>query len=248
MTTWPPRMESAIMAMEALTTQKHDSRVHFVLALSKDEFDKSSPIVAHMRRLGVEVIWDNGNIRSHKKLMPALARYSENPILVVDDDVLQQQGWLQAFIDDHRQHPDDIIYGMSTSRVEIIGDCILERISRRDLYLSPGKVTFDKKPANGAAGTLYPAGTFTDERFFDRSAFMNICPTSDETWQWAWSVMEGRTHRCLSSHNMPDIMASNQEFALSKVNLTMYTTYHNRIAEAFPLYKEKLKERIEQEL
>ena len=29
---------------------------------------------------------------SHKKLMPTLARYKKNPILIVDDDVTRPQG------------------------------------------------------------------------------------------------------------------------------------------------------------
>ena len=131
MTTWPPRAEQAVQVMRSLVAQKHSKPVHFVLVLSKEEFAEDDAIVGEMELLDVEVIWDEGNIMSHKKLMPTLAKYSKNPILVVDDDMLQKDGWLQAFIDEHKAYPDDIIYGHSSSRVAIVHDKICEGISQR---------------------------------------------------------------------------------------------------------------------
>lgn len=253
MTTWPPREQSAIQTMRSLVGQSYDTQVHFVLALSLDEWDadhtrpwlaNSDNIVKEMEDAGVEILWDENNIKSHKKLIPALEKYPDNPILVVDDDLQQQQGWLQTFIDDHRAHPSDIIYGNASSKVEIYAGKIFEGIRQRGMYTKPGKVTCNEKPANGAAGTLYPSGTFTDDRFFDRRLFMRLCPTSDETWQWAWGVMARKTYRCLSSHNIGMSIGADQDCALFKINITKYTQYHNAIAEVFPLYKEELARRI----
>ena len=252
MTTWPPRAEHAIMAMRSLVAQEHSEPVHFVLVLSKDEWNVDSEdyranptdVLNAMEHFGVEVIWDNGNIMSHKKLIPTLEHYPDNPILVVDDDVLQDSGWLQAFIDEQKTYPTDIIYGHSSSRVSIIHGKICEGVSQRGVYTFPGRRTYNEKPANGAAGTLYPSGTFKDERFFDRKLFMQLCPTSDETWQWAWCVMTGKTYRCLPCCNHPAPIGKG-EYALFRTNITKYTQYHNAIAEMFPEYKEELAKLIE---
>ena len=251
MTTWPPRAYAAEQAMWSIVSQQHDAPVHYVLALSKDEWNYDgchrklpSPdtLLQKMKFMGVEVIWDDGNTKSHKKLMPALERYPDNAILVVDDDVMQHDGWLQTFINDHREHPTDIIYGVSTSRVEIVKGSIVE--GPRDIYVNPGRVTRNEKPANGASGTLYPAHTFTDARFFNRALYMNLTPTSDETWQWAWAVMTGKTYRCLSKHNMPIHSNADQRVALWHTNRVRYNTYHNDIARLFPEYKEMLEKLI----
>ena len=242
MTTWPPRQQSCIEAYKAIIQQQHSEPVKFILVLSKDEwtYKSSKTIVDAMHDMGVELMWDEGNRMSHKKLMPVLERYSDEDILVVDDDAEQQNGWLQAFIDDHKKHPHDIIYGVSVSKVEMVNDKISEDTVHRGLYVSPGEVTINVKPANGAAGTLYPAGTFADKRFFDRDAYMELCSTSDETWQWAWAVIEGRTHRCLSKYNFPHAINANQDCALWNTNKNRYSDYHNAIAEAYPEYKERL--------
>lgn len=253
MTTWPKRMKSVCKSMSSIVGQAHDEHVRFVLSLSKEEWDYdgtrpslSNPhtILTKMNDLCVEVLWDEGNRRSHKKLMPVLEHYGQADVLVIDDDVIPEDGWLQAFIDDHRRNPRDIIYGTSSSRVEMVNGQILEGIAQRDLFLFPGMKTRNIKPANGANGTLYPSGTFTDPRFFDRSLYMRLSATSDETWNWAWAVMTGRSHRCLSSHNFPTVICEEQAYALSHTNILRYTDIHNAIAREFPLYKEKLYELI----
>lgn len=241
MTTWPPRSRNAVEAMKRIVSQHHSAPVKYVLTLSLDEKDGiHDSVFKAMRDMGVEVIWDNGNVKSHKKLMPAIKKYPDSPIIVVDDDMLQKDGWLQTFIDDHIAHPHDIIYGQSGSVVEIHADRIVEGIAQRGNYTKPGTVTFNVKPANGSAGTLYPANTFTDPRFFDRSLYMRLSPTSDETWQWAFVVMAGRTFRCLSSNNYPDVGSADQRCALFKQNILRYTKIHNDIACVMPEYKEQL--------
>ena len=245
MTTWPPRAKSSVDAMKSIVRQRDGEDVHFVLVLSREEWSGDSQhspkeLLDAMSAMGVEVIWDDGNTRSHKKLMPTLGKYPGNAILVVDDDRLYHEGWLHTFIEDHRRHPHDIIYGSSSSVVEFIDGKITEGLAQRGIFTRPGEVTYNEKPANGASGTLYPSGTFTDPRFFDRSLYMRLSPTSDETWQWAWSVMAGRRYRCLSDHNNPTILPTCQDCALFKTNMFRYTDYHNAIAAEFPVYKKKL--------
>lgn len=247
MTTWPPRWRSAIEAMADL--QKHiwleslDDKIHLVLVLSKEEFpEPPEALIRSMKAMSVEIIWDEGNIRSHKKLIPVLEKYPDNAIIVTDDDVERKGGWLTAFVEDHAKHSDEIIYGFSLSRVYVEDGKIVEDCGEpRRIFSSPGKVSTDLKPASGGGGTLYPAGTFTDKRFFDRELFMKVAPTSDETWQWAFAKMAGRTFRCLSRCNYPEPLLANQEVALWETNKSIYSEIHNRIAEAIPEYLQTLK-------
>lgn len=245
MTTWPPRALSAPIAMEAITSQKHSIPVRFVLTVSEDELPMLPPVLFNeMKRMGVEVLVDGGNRRSHKKLMHVIERWTDATVIVVDDDAQQRDGWLQAFIDDHEAHPTDIIYGQSSSIVEIIDGSIVEGLEQRGLHTHPGCVTVNCKPANGSSGTLYPAGTFTDKRFFDRDAYMQLSPTSDETWQWAWAVIARRTFRCLSRCNYPFMIGADQTCALWHENARLYSTIHNTIASRYPEYMTALTERL----
>ena len=255
MTSWPPRYKSAALAMKSIVQQCDEGNLHdrvkFVLVLSEDECcatyarKDACELMDKMDALGVEVIIDKGNIRSHKKLIPTLEKYPDNPILVVDDDIQQEKCWLRTFISDSDKHPYEIIYGNATSRVKVTdGQIIEDRGVVAHIMSKPGQQSIDLKPANGAAGTLYPIHTFTDASFFDRELFMRLSPTSDETWQWAFAVMAGRQYRCLSAHNIPNTLGADQQHALYSINRYKYNEIHNAIAEEFPLYKEKLIERL----
>ena len=237
--------------VEQVKEDNLQDRIHCVMVLSEGEACATETrrsachLMCEMYKLGVEVIIDQGNIMSHKKLMPTLEKYPNNPILVVDDDNTQWPGWLKTFVRDHDKHPNDIIYGQSLSRVELQGDRIVE--TREPFaYEQTGNVTVNMKPANGAAGTLYPAHTFTDQRFFDRELFMRLSPTSDETWQWAFAKMAGKTFRQLSGCNIPFMLSAPPDSALWHINKDKYTDIHNAIAAEIPEYLEALKKEAAQ--
>lgn len=249
MTTWPPRFTSAVVAMSSIIEQrKEDSladKVHCVLVLSEEEVSSTytrqaaCELMRKMDEIGVEVIIDRGNIRSHKKLLPTHVKYPCNPILVVDDDVLQRKGWLRTFVNDHKKFRNDIIFGQSCSRMTVSNGIIHEE--RTPMPCSrAGKWSVNLKPANGAAGTLYPKGTFSDDRFYDRKLMMKVSPSSDETWQYAFAMIEHPSFRCLSGCNMPMSAGARQDCALWNTNKDLYDKIHNDIARAVPDYLEAL--------
>lgn len=247
MTTWPPRFSDALTAMRHLIQQRNtdglQSRIHPVLVLSQDEVNQARQqagnLAMEMKKMRVQILYDKGNIRSHKKLIPVIEKFPDNPVLVVDDDILQAPGWLRTFVEDHDRHPNDIIYGQGNSRVFVKDFHIIEEWGAVSFY-SPGDVTIGVKPASGAAGTLYPPHTFTDPRFFDRNLLMKLSPTSDETWQYAFAMMAGKRFRMLSDSFFPSMFGSNQQVALCNYNKDRYTEIHNRIWSAIPEYLHSL--------
>lgn len=248
MTSWARRINLAHMSWRSILAQREsglgDVLVKFVMVLSSEEFpDHSIPeaLECTLREGGVELLWDKGNIRSHKKLMPILEKYPNNPVLVCDDDMIYKQGWLKAFIRMHKQYPTDIIYGQ-TCRLVLLEEDGYIRESRPYFNVHfPAHKTWLQKPANGAGGTLYPAHTFTRKEFFDRKEIMSLSPTSDEVWQWAWACIEGREFRGLDETELavlnPEVC---QQDSLYRTNRTTYSDIHNRIAEAYPEYRNAL--------
>lgn len=253
MTTWPPRYNDAVKAMAEIVKQREkynlEDKVHCILVLSEDEVKNtptsSKSLIMFMKDMDVEIVIDKGNIRSHKKLIPTLERYPDNPILVIDDDLQQQDLWLRTFVKDHEAYPEDIIYGMSRSKICVNKDGIIHEERLKMLYSQPGLKSINLKPANGASGTLYPAHTFKDKRFFDRELFMKVSPTSDETWQFAFAMFERPSFRCLSGHNIPYSIGAKEDCALYNTNVHIYDKIHNDIAAVIPEYLEALRKNCE---
>lgn len=181
MTSYPARIKYVAKVWFSIVRQAVDKSLYkCVLVLSEEEFpggmaDLPDDLQVLIANGVIELLWTPRNTRSHKKLMPTLLKYPNNPILVIDDDQYRTMGWLQNFIDFHNKYPKDVLTGISHFILVNGRFC-----SRK---LGPGLYD-NARPANGRGGTLYPPNTFNDPDFFDEGLYMKLSPTSDESWQF----------------------------------------------------------------
>lgn len=226
MTSYPARINGVGQVFYSIFKQNVSrDKYHCVLVLAQPEFpngvaDLPMDLQLMIKRGLIELIWHPTNIKSHKKLMPTLAKYPDDDILVIDDDVFRPDGWLQCFIDDHNRYPTDIITGLILYRLD--GDKFIRYEDYKKGCDKYGEIVKNGRPANGHGGTLYPAHTFNDPRFFDESLFMKLSPTSDESWQFYFNMLENRNIRLLSKlYNIWDFVPGSQEqkTALWRVNV-----------------------------
>lgn len=250
MTSYPKRIKYVAKAFASiLMTSVDKSLYHCVLTLSLLEFpnkiqDLPQDLQILINNNLIEIIWTEDNTKSHKKLMPTLKKYPNNPILVIDDDVYRTEQWLNAFINDHKKYPNDIIVGAFWKKYTLNNGNIIELNCINDTYRTnkyAEKIMIGYKPANGTGGTLYPAGTFTDIRFFDKNLYMNLSASSDETWQFCFNIIEKRTFRQLSIPHNEKFIDDSQKYAMNK-NGSRYIKIYNDLFKTFPEFKENLKE------
>jgi len=215
---------------------------HCVLVLAIPEFpNKELDLPLELLNLiyseGIEIIWYNKNIRSHKKLIPTLKKYPNNPILIIDDDILREEGFLQTFLDDHKKFPNYIIFGYSRF-VLYKNYTFIEKKNIKNYEINLAR------PSNGLAGTLYPPHTFIDKRFFDEDIFMKLSPSSDESWQWCFLIMSDKNLKKLSKFFPIKTIPNSQEITLYKENKGQYNNINKKLYEYFPEYKKMLEIRI----
>lgn len=225
MTSYPARIEGVARVFHSILTQRVSQQLyHLVLVLAIPEFpNKLADLPKSLQLMAarglIEIIWHPTNIKSHKKLIPTLLKYPDNPILVIDDDVLRPNGWLQCFINDHAAHPTDIITGMVA---QYLDNGKFKMYPNREYgNTNYGTIVKNGRPANGRGGTLYPPHTFTDERFFDEALFMSLTPNSDESWQFFFNWRDQKPIRLISKQfNVSLFIEGTQEqpTALWKVN------------------------------
>jgi len=250
MTSYPPRINGVFDVLISLLYQSADiSTYQCFLTLAKEEFPngiKDLPI--NLQKLiqnnWVKLIWYH-NIYSHKKLIPVLKLYPDNDILIVDDDILRPYNYIKIFQDDHKKYPKDIICGIFNyyfdNNMKIIRfDGYKPKYSGK-LNPVPNIIFQTARPANGSGGVLYPKNTFTDNRFFNETLFMNISPTSDESWQYAFNIIEDRTLRQLSyimDYSINFIENSQKvTTSLHKINRYLYPKINELIMNILPEYR-----------
>lgn len=190
-----------------------------------------------------EVRFDDDEIRSYKKLLPALRDFPEDVIITIDDDICYHPNMLRNLVRLHKRFTNAII----AHRVR--------RVLPNEPYKKWRKYkwydfVFKKYLFNhhamqtGVGGVLYPPHAL-DEKMLDSSLFMNMAPTNDDIWFWAAAVSKGTYiipvpgwHRKLVEIGKPN------EFALKTVNLKPGDDRNrealDRILKHYPIIKQKL--------
>ena len=168
------------------------------------------------------------DIRSYRKLIPALKDFPDHIIVTVDDDVRYHPDMLKKLLEMHKKYPEDVI----AHRAKKI---LPERPYRkwpkyRWYHFLPGR---DKSSfANiqtGVGGVLYPPHSLNED-MIDSDLYTRIAPTADDLWFWAASVANGRRIIPVPfGQNKPRGLGKPKELSLKTIN---FKTGRDRNTEA----------------
>lgn len=158
-----------------------------VVYLDKDNWDdkKLPAILKKMKDIGVEFHYCE-DIRSYKKLIPALRMFPNNPIITLDDDFYYNIHFVERMT---------IAYNKSDKKT-ILGQwgCVPQKKDGKYLPYNqwPDGIynVRDSEISFYGCCCCYPPHVFDDE-ILKKEIFMQLCPTADDIWFWA---MEERQH------------------------------------------------------
>ena len=190
-----------------------------------------------------EVRFDPAEIRSYKKLIPALRDFPEDVIVTIDDDIRYHPNLLRDLVALHKRVPDAII----AHRVRKVKpgepyrkwrkykwyDFIFKKIHRSHLAM-----------LTGVGGVLYPPHSL-DEKMLDPELFMTLAPTVDDVWFWAAAVSKGTYVIPLpNGQRTAKGVGKPRELSLMSVNLHPEDDKNrkalDRIMEEFPIIRQSL--------
>lgn len=137
-----------------------------------------------------EVRWcPDDDIRSYKKLIPALADFPEEIIVTVDDDVWYHRNMLRDLMRIHNRRPDVIV--AHRARRARLGKPYKSWRKYRWYDFIFRRMHFDWRTLpTGVGGVLYPPHSL-DETMLDPEVFMALAPTVDDIWFWTAAVSGG---------------------------------------------------------
>lgn len=186
------------------------------------------------------------DIRSYRKLIPALADFPDAIIVTVDDDVEYNKNMLRDLLHFHIQYPKAIL-------------------AHRAKLMKPGKpyrkwkkyrwynFLFKKIHSNfrniqtGVGGVLYPPHSLKTE-MLDIDLFTKIAPTTDDIWFWAAAVANDRPVIPIPfGYNKPKGVGKPKALSLKTTNFKSGTDRNaaalNAIIEKYPEIGKKISER-----
>ena len=176
--------ESLPYTLYSLMTQTHmPDRI--VVWLDNIHFSDPAltPPLRRLKEVGIEFNYVE-DIRSYKKLIPALKKYPDDIIITVDDDWYYNPKTVEWLLDDYVRSDKQTVLGTWGYRPNFSDGeftpystwSIEDGTEREDVSLI------------GCGGILYPPHVF-DEEILKADLFTRLAPTADDLWFW---VMEKR--------------------------------------------------------
>ena len=189
LTTFGKRINEVYLAIESIM-QGTVKPNRIVLWLAEDEFKgKNLPVtLQRLQNRGLQIEYCE-DIRSFTKIVPTMEKYPDACVVTIDDDVMYEFDLLENLVNAHLANPDDVC----ACRIHRI---TLDESQKPKSYMEWQWEAWpqDKSKLNfltGVGGVLYPAHCFKDE-FFNKEAFMSLCPYADDVWINAMIWMSGR--------------------------------------------------------
>lgn len=222
-TTTPERLDVFYYGVQSLLSQSRSPDL-LLVNLDRETFGDQGTVAVPdwLRReeITVNLVEDLG---SFTKLLPALSVAGERDLIVTaDDDVLYGRDWLERLVQAREEHDDSIICARARRmRRNFFGNWTnysawpLAQRPSKGLYILP----------LGVGGVLYTKQLLEMDFVTDRS-FLAICPTTDDLWFRAASMLKGTP-----VYVDPKIDRENMEIVhrvtLASVNLDPISTKHN---------------------
>ena len=190
LTSFPQRMYDIHFCLYSLLNQslKPD---RLILRLAEEEFpnkEKDIPnTVLSFLEKGLEIKWCK-NIKSYKKLIPALKEYPDAITVTADDDIYYPVDWLEKLYQSYQKNPEYIHCHRAHK--------ILFDSNKKILpYKMWEHETYNQQPDyinffTGSGGVLYPQGCLNTD-VLNEELFTKLAPNADDIWFWAMAVLQG---------------------------------------------------------
>ncbi len=188
LTSFPERMVDIQYCLYSLLNQSLKPR-KLILWLAEEQFpNKEEDIPEQILKLkdnGLTIKWYH-DIRSYKKLIPAIKEYPDDFIVTADDDLFYPQDWLENMWKTYKENPDTIV----ASRCRYISfddNNEIEKYENWHLVREDPTTSFLNFPTSGGGVLFFP--NCLSKTVLDEDLFKKLCPTSDDVWFWAMAVL-----------------------------------------------------------
>ncbi|MDR1216919.1 MAG: hypothetical protein LBK25_09570 [Treponema sp.] len=140
-----------------------------------------TPQLRLLQEYGLEIKFCD-DLRSYKKLIPALKEFPEDVLITADDDLYYPHNWLAQLIFAYQENPKNI-YCHRAHKIVFDNNGVIKPYEQWRFQIKSERDAKLIFPTSGA-GCLYPPHTL-DENVVNMEEFMSLAPTADDIWFWA---------------------------------------------------------------
>jgi len=218
MTSFPAAITFAAKAVESvLRSSIRPDKIVLYLADPQFPGREIPSVLAALRCDTFEIRFCKEDIRSYKKLIPALEDFPDDIIITVDDDVDYNKNMIKKLLWTHKKYPDAIV-SHRVRRIQLGKPYIKWKVCRGLKHLFRASRPSFSNLQIGNGGVLYPPRSLKPE-MLDSKLFMKIAPTVDDIWFWAAAAAQGtKVAPVLSGYTRPRDLGKPKEIRLQSTN------------------------------
>ena len=185
------------------------------------------------------------DIKSFKKLIPALKYYPDSIIVTADDDIIYNEKWLEQLINSYNKDPKSI-HCHRITRLDIRNNVLTSQdrwgYTRKRGYLKDIFKPSAYNKLTGCAGVLYPPNCFNED-IFNETLFNMLTPTSDDIWFFFQALRNGYKVRVVKNtklYILNEIPKCLEGPALCKINDNNPNGFKKQLNDCYNYYKNDL--------
>ncbi|MDR2602882.1 MAG: class I SAM-dependent methyltransferase [Spirochaetaceae bacterium] len=196
-----------------------------------------------LKRCGLEIRFCD-DLKSYKKLVPALLEFPDDVLITADDDIFYPRKWLKALKAAYIENP-RAIHCHRAHEIRVYEDGSLRPYSEWN-FMSAGFCCNESVFPTTGGGVLYPPHSL-DGRCTDEKLFLKLAPKADDVWFWAMANLKGTECAVIKNgfNAASEVVPNDQNgLCVSNVNGGGNDRQLKAVVEAFPELKkvfEKIK-------
>jgi hypothetical protein len=213
LTSYAPRLASLHLTLKCLLRQtvKPDA---VVLWLAEPDLDVAPDSLRQMQLHGVRLM-PTEDLKSFKKIIPALKAWPNAFVATADDDVYYRSSWLEELVDGWSGDPHEIVCRRAR-KIALRPDGAPEPYARWR-WRHQEDVSTMLLPV-GMGGVLFPPGVLAKPDVFDEQSFLRLCPTADDMWLYWMARKAGAVVRKVGRQRTYFFWPRSQDVGLANIN------------------------------
>lgn len=202
LTSFPARIGTVYITIKSILMQSLKPDM-VILWLAREQFpekEKSLPDnLLALKKYGLKIKWCH-DIKSYKKLIPALREFPDDIIVTADDDVYYERHWLKRLYDGYLKAP-NYVHCHRITKFYIEGGEYKIKLGEFEKYPAPSYL----HKLTGVGGVLYPPHSLYGD-VIDEDKFKKLAPTNDDIWFWFMAIINGVKINVVKN-NIPRVQA-----------------------------------------
>lgn len=241
-TSYPARIATVAQTAVSLLNQDIPSK-KVILWLAESQFpgreaDLPENLLA-LREHGLSIEWCE-DIRSYKKLIPALERYPDDIIVTADDDIIYPSDWLRRLVSAYIDQP-DMLHCLRAHEVKIKSGNVVDYTAWKH-EIEDAKPSFCNFLTSGG-GVIFKT-SLLHEDLLKKDLFLKLCPDADDIWFWGMAVLKGIKINVVSPPlGKLQYVDGTQEDALWRTNVTQGANDQklNNLFQHYPIILDRVR-------